>query len=234
MASLHEPPALPCGRIPSKGGNHAMAPNGGGSDAGRMTNPNTTTMRAISQDAHGSPEVLKEVLIPRPVPGPSELLVAVRAAGVNPTDWRNRARAFTIDRLPLVLRWDVSGVVEAVGMGVTLFKPGDEVVGMLPYHPYGAGSHAEYVTAPPALSLTSPPASTTSRPAPSRSPPSPPTRHSSTRPASAPGSGSSSTRRPAASVTSPSPDRQVPWRVRHRHRQRRQARLPAFPRVTGW
>ena len=116
-----------------------MAPNGGGSDAGRMTNPNTTTMCAISQDAHGSPEVLKEVLIPRPVPGPSDLLVAVRAAGVNPTDWRNRAQAFTIDRLPLVLRWDVSGVVEAVGMGVTLFKPGDEVFGMLPYHPDGAG-----------------------------------------------------------------------------------------------
>ncbi|MGP3970369.1 NADP-dependent oxidoreductase [Streptomyces sp. 6N223] len=104
-------------------------------------------MRAISQDAYGAPEVLKEVRLPRPAPGPSQILVAVRAAGVNPTDWKHRAAARFLDRLPLVLGWDVSGVVEAVGYGVTLFKPGDEVFGMLPY-PYGVGSHAEYVTAP--------------------------------------------------------------------------------------
>ncbi|MCF4121121.1 zinc-binding dehydrogenase [Antribacter sp. KLBMP9083] len=108
---------------------------------------NTATMRAIQQDTHGSPEVLNEVELPRPVPGMSEILVAVRAAGVNPTDWGNRAQVRTINRLPLVLGWDVSGVVEAVGVGVTVFKPGDEVFGMLPY-PHGVGSHAEYVTAP--------------------------------------------------------------------------------------
>jgi NADPH:quinone reductase-like Zn-dependent oxidoreductase/predicted SnoaL-like aldol condensation-catalyzing enzyme len=108
---------------------------------------NTETMRAISQDTYGTPEVLHEVLLPKPAPGMSEILVAVHAAGVNPTDWWNRARVATVARLPLVLGWDVSGVVEAVGMGVTLFKPGDEVFGMLPY-PGGAGSHAEYVTAP--------------------------------------------------------------------------------------
>ena len=104
-------------------------------------------MRAISQDTHGTPEVLKEIEMPRPVPGVSEILVAVRAAGVNPTDWGNRAQVRTVDRLPLVLGWDVSGVVEAVGLGVTLFEPGDEVFGMLPY-PDGVGSHAEYVTGP--------------------------------------------------------------------------------------
>src|SRR5688500_16743885 len=102
-----------------------------GSDAGHMTNPDIATMRAISQDTHGSPEVLKETELPRPVPGLNEILVAVRAAGVNPTDWWNRALPMTIDRLPLVLGWDVSGVVEAVGTGVPLFKPGDEVFGML-------------------------------------------------------------------------------------------------------
>ncbi|WP_030762737.1 NADP-dependent oxidoreductase [Streptomyces griseus] len=104
-------------------------------------------MRAISQDAHGAPDVLREVVLPRPVPGPGRILVAVRAAGVNPTDWKHRTAGFFVDRLPLVLGWDVSGVVAAVGFGVTLFKPGDEVFGMLPY-PHGVGSHAEYVTGP--------------------------------------------------------------------------------------
>lgn len=109
--------------------------------------PNSETMRAISQDTYGSPDVLQEAQVAKPVPGLSEILVAVHAAGVNPTDWWNRAQVATIARMPLVLGWDVSGVVEAVGMGVTVFKPGDEVFGMLPY-PGGVGSHAEYVTGP--------------------------------------------------------------------------------------
>ncbi|WP_282697329.1 NADP-dependent oxidoreductase [Streptomyces sp. CC208A] len=104
-------------------------------------------MRAIGQDAHGTPEVLKEVVLPRPAPGPGQILVAVRAAGVNPSDWKHRAAGLFLNRLPLVLGWDASGVVEAVGFGVTLFEPGDEVFGMLPY-PHGVGSHAEYVTGP--------------------------------------------------------------------------------------
>ncbi len=108
---------------------------------------NHATMRAISQDTHGTPDVLQEVLVPRPTPGPGQILVAVRAAGVNPTDWKHRSAGLFLNRLPLVLGWDVSGVVEAVGFGVTLFKPGDEVFGMLPY-PHGVGSHAEYVTGP--------------------------------------------------------------------------------------
>ncbi|WP_217383744.1 NADP-dependent oxidoreductase [Streptomyces sp. NK08203] len=104
-------------------------------------------MRAIIQESYGGPEVLHETRVPRPEPGPGEILVAVRAAGVNPTDWKHRAQAGFVDRLPLVLGWDVSGVVEAVGYGVTLFAPGEEVFGMLPY-PHGSGSHAEYVFGP--------------------------------------------------------------------------------------
>lgn len=122
-----------------------MACGGTVREAEHMTeNP---TMRAISQDTYGTPDVLKEVEVPRPTPGVSQILVAVKAAGVNPTDWKHRSQKVFLDRLPLVLGWDVSGVVEAVGYGVTLFKPGDEVFGMLPY-PYGVGSHAEYVTGP--------------------------------------------------------------------------------------
>ncbi|MFJ4280297.1 NADP-dependent oxidoreductase [Streptomyces massasporeus] len=105
------------------------------------------TMRAISQDVLGGPEVLKEVQIERPVPKPNEVLVRVRAAGVNPTDWKHRATGGFLGEPPFVLGWDVSGVVEAVGIGVVAFAPGDEVFGMLPY-PYGHGSHAEYVIAP--------------------------------------------------------------------------------------
>ncbi|MFE8990975.1 NADP-dependent oxidoreductase [Streptomyces collinus] len=105
------------------------------------------TMRAISQDVLGGPEVLKEVQTERPVPKPNEVLVRTRAAGVNPTDWKHRATGGFLGEPPFVLGWDVSGVVEAVGIGVVAFAPGDEVFGMLPY-PYGHGSHAEYVISP--------------------------------------------------------------------------------------
>ncbi|MBB6351647.1 NADPH:quinone reductase-like Zn-dependent oxidoreductase [Nonomuraea muscovyensis] len=105
------------------------------------------TMRAISQDTLGGPEVLKTVETDRPRPGPTEVLVRVRAAGVNPTDWKTRESGGLLGRPPFVLGWDVSGVVEAVGLGTTLWEPGDEVFGMLPY-PRGHGAYAEYVTAP--------------------------------------------------------------------------------------
>jgi NADPH:quinone reductase-like Zn-dependent oxidoreductase len=105
------------------------------------------TMRAISQDVLGGPEVLKEVQLPRPEPRTNEVLIRVRAAGVNPTDWKHRATGGFLGEPPFVLGWDVSGVVEEVGTGVARFRPGDEVYGMLSY-PFGHGSHAEYVTAP--------------------------------------------------------------------------------------
>ncbi|MDH6696166.1 NADP-dependent oxidoreductase [Streptomyces griseoviridis] len=105
------------------------------------------TMRAISQDVLGGPEVLKEVELPRPEPRTNEVLVRVRAAGLNPTDWKHRANGGFLGEPPFVLGWDVSGVVEATGVGVAGFRPGDEVFGMLSY-PFGHGSHAEYVTAP--------------------------------------------------------------------------------------
>ncbi|MGW6905130.1 NADP-dependent oxidoreductase [Streptomyces sp. NPDC054940] len=105
------------------------------------------TMRAISQDVLGGPEVLKVVEVDRPEPRPNEILVRVRAAGVNPTDWKHRATGGFLGEPPFVLGWDVSGVVEAVGIGVARFEPGDEVFGMLSY-PFGHGSHAEYVAAP--------------------------------------------------------------------------------------
>ncbi|MEU8030048.1 NADP-dependent oxidoreductase [Streptomyces sp. NPDC049099] len=106
-------------------------------------------MRAVSQDRAGAPDVLKVVEVPRPVPGRGEILVRVRAAGVNPADWKTRERGVFADGsgMPFTLGFDVAGVVEAVGAGVTLFGAGDEVFGM-PRFPHPAGAYAEYVTAP--------------------------------------------------------------------------------------
>ncbi|MFI5659125.1 NADP-dependent oxidoreductase [Streptomyces sp. NPDC051684] len=107
----------------------------------------TATMKAVGQDTLGAPEVLHEIDVPRPKPGIGQIVVAVHAAGLNPTDYKHRAFGLFLGEPPFVLGWDVSGVVESVGLGVSLHKPGDEVFGMLPY-PYGAGSHAEYVAGP--------------------------------------------------------------------------------------
>jgi len=107
----------------------------------------TATMRAIRQEVLGGPEVLHEVEVEKPEPGFSQILVRVHAAGLNPTDWGHRAYGVFLGQPPFILGWDVSGVVEATGFGVTLFKPGDEVFGMLPY-PFGVGAHAEYVVGP--------------------------------------------------------------------------------------
>ncbi|WP_300605078.1 NADP-dependent oxidoreductase [Trebonia sp.] len=104
-------------------------------------------MRAIRQEVLGGPEVLHDVEVARPEPGLSQILVRVHAAGLNPTDWKHRAHSVFLGPPPFTLGWDVSGVVEATGYGVTIVKPGDEVFGMLPY-PHGVGSHAEYVTGP--------------------------------------------------------------------------------------
>lgn len=104
-------------------------------------------MTAVSQDELGGPEVLKLVEAERPAPGPTEVLVRVHAASVNPTDWKSRASGGFLGDPPFVLGWDVSGVVEATGIGAALHKPGDEVFGMLRY-PFSHGAYAEYVTAP--------------------------------------------------------------------------------------
>ncbi|MDI6104935.1 NADP-dependent oxidoreductase [Actinoplanes sp. NEAU-A12] len=103
-------------------------------------------MRVIEQDVLGGPEVLKLTETERPEPGPSEVLVRVHAAGVNPTDYWHRSTGGLLGG-PVRLGWDLSGVVAAIGPGVTVHEPGDEVFGM-PRLPLAAGTYAEYVTAP--------------------------------------------------------------------------------------
>ncbi|MFJ8923455.1 NADP-dependent oxidoreductase [Streptomyces sp. NPDC102415] len=107
------------------------------------------TMRAVTINEFGGPDVLTAGRIARPEPLPTEVLVRVHAAGINPVDWKTRAGhgMAGLQTLPLILGWDVSGVVEEVGFGVTTLAPGDEVYAM-PWFPRPAGAYAEFVTAP--------------------------------------------------------------------------------------
>ena len=106
-----------------------------------------TTMHAIRQEALGGPEVLELVEVPRPSPIPTEVLVRTTAAGVNPVDWKVRARGGFLGEPPFTVGWDVAGVVEEVGYGVTRFSVGDRVFGM-PRFPREAAAYAEFVTSP--------------------------------------------------------------------------------------
>lgn len=105
-------------------------------------------MFAITQHSFGGPEVLVGTEIERPRPGRGEVLVRVRAAGVNPVDAAVRAGYFPpFPEPPSVLGWDVAGTVEELGEGVTRFDVGDEVFGLARF-PAEAGAYAEYMTAP--------------------------------------------------------------------------------------
>ena len=103
------------------------------------------TMRAIRQDTLGGPEVLKLVTVPRPVPRATEVLVRVHAAGVNPVDWKTRATGGRLGSPPFTVGWDIAGVIEELGLGVTRFAVGDRVFGM-PSFPFEAGGYAQFVT----------------------------------------------------------------------------------------
>ena len=87
-------------------------------------------MKTVCIYGYGGPEVLTYENAPRPYPVDKEVLVRVHAAGINPVDWKIREghlKEMLHHTLPLVLGWDVSGVVESLGSAVTRFKVGDEV-----------------------------------------------------------------------------------------------------------
>ena len=84
-------------------------------------------MRAVGYTAAGGPEVLTDVTIDDPTPGPGDLLVEVRAVSVNPVDTKIRVRQSPPAGDVRVLGWDAVGTVRAVGSQVTMFEPGDRV-----------------------------------------------------------------------------------------------------------
>lgn len=105
----------------------------------------STTMKAIQIHEFGAAEVLEIHELPIPVASEDELLIRVRAAGVNPVDTgvrSGRAASLAGAVLPYVPGFDVSGVVVAVGPDVTDFKAGDEVFAMLNLR--RGGGYAEY------------------------------------------------------------------------------------------
>jgi NADPH:quinone reductase-like Zn-dependent oxidoreductase len=103
------------------------------------------TMRAVRLHAFGGPDVLKIEETSRPEPKSGEVLIRVHGAGVNPVDWKIR-EGYTNHKLPLVPGWDVAGVIEKVGPGVTSLKPKDEVYGYFDLSRNGA--YADYVAVP--------------------------------------------------------------------------------------
>ena len=107
---------------------------------------NSNLMNAIRIHNYGGPEVLLYEQAPRPRLKKGEVLIRVHAAGVNPLDRKVRAgelKEIIQHKLPLILGWDVSGVVEKVGVGVSRFKRGDEVFAMA--DPMANGAYAEYI-----------------------------------------------------------------------------------------
>ncbi|WP_119789546.1 NADP-dependent oxidoreductase [Flavobacterium anhuiense] len=108
-------------------------------------------MRAIILNEPGDVNQLHYTEIPQPEPLENEVLIKVKAISINPVDVKTRAGKGVYGRLkeesPLIIGWDISGVVEKTGSKVTQFKKGDAVFGMVNFPGHGK-AYAEYVAAP--------------------------------------------------------------------------------------
>ncbi|WP_433464224.1 NADP-dependent oxidoreductase [Spirillospora sp. CA-128828] len=106
-------------------------------------------MRAVTYDSYATDNSrLKAGDVPDPKVGPGQVLIEVRAAGVNPVDWKVMAGGLDgmMDAVfPVIPGWDVAGVVRAVGPDTPEFAPGDEVMSYARKDVVGAGTFAQYV-----------------------------------------------------------------------------------------
>lgn len=104
------------------------------------------TMMAWRVNEFGPPEVMKFERVPRPEPGPGDVLVKVEAAGVGPWDgWIRAGKSALPQPLPLTLGSDLSGEIVAIGAGVSGLRTGDQVYGVT--NPRFVGAYAEYALA---------------------------------------------------------------------------------------
>jgi len=103
-------------------------------------------MKAVRIHSVGEPDILTVEEMPRPEPGDGEVLIRVKAASVNPVDYKIRSGSYKRAqiRLPLTLGRDAAGVIEGVGRGVAGLKTGDEVFAFLGAE---SGGYAEYAIA---------------------------------------------------------------------------------------
>jgi len=110
-------------------------------------------MKAIILKGFGGVENLVEADITVPVVSDNEVLVKIKAIGINPVDIKTRSGKALAGRLkdfkPLILGWDISGTIIETGKSVSTFKKGDEVFGMVNFPGHGM-AYAEYVAAPEA------------------------------------------------------------------------------------
>src|SRR5690348_3083410 len=119
-------------------------------------------MKAVIINEFGPPEVLKNITMEKPVPSDEEVLITIKFAGINPVDAKVRAGTSGMSKtlkLPAILGWDVSGIIESVGKNVSQFKNGDEVFGCIGFPGLGK-TYAEFAVADPKL-LTKKPAGVT-------------------------------------------------------------------------
>ncbi|MFZ5610394.1 MAG: NADP-dependent oxidoreductase [Pseudomonadota bacterium] len=112
-------------------------------------------MRAVYYRRFGGPEVIEVGTLPRCQAGPGEVLVRIRAAGINPIDWKIRdgmMRDYFPCAFPVIPGWDAAGTVAALGEGVTGFAEGDRVHGYIrKAGPVKDGTYADYIAAPAAM-----------------------------------------------------------------------------------
>ncbi len=108
-------------------------------------------MKAYQLNAPGDISQLQIINIAKPIPTANEVLIKVKAISINPVDVKVRIGKAIYEKLkedrPIILGWDVSGIIEAIGNKVSEFKVGDEVFGMINFPGHGK-AYAEYVTAP--------------------------------------------------------------------------------------
>jgi NADPH:quinone reductase-like Zn-dependent oxidoreductase len=108
-------------------------------------------MKAIIINEFGGPEKLVVADVPKPEPNEGEVLVRIKAAGVNPVDYKIRFglyRGRMPYEFPIIPGWDVAGIVEKNGFGASRFEPGEEVFAYARRKLLKNGTYAEYICLP--------------------------------------------------------------------------------------
>jgi NADPH:quinone reductase-like Zn-dependent oxidoreductase len=108
-------------------------------------------LRGIAINEFGGPEQMELMELPDPLVGPDIVVIDVKAAGVNPVDYKIRAGGMKeryVHHFPVGIGWDAAGVVEAVGPAVRDFAPGDEVFAYCRKTDISDGTYAEKIAVP--------------------------------------------------------------------------------------